>query len=212
MTEDPEIHRILREQLEDPGSSFSIGSVGAIAEFHRDADEPLILDDPEQLTIATERGALKIVLTDSVVPLAYEALSRQPGRWQHGVVFCCPKPLALSHCRAMLTELGPDDGAIRTIDRDAILFDLGLSTRNFNFCIRTRDPELLTLLRRHAGRSVLEPGTRSLTNGTATSIPRQARAMEIGRQMSRMISSRIDRRGGTRLETPGLGERYSTAP
>ena len=162
MTEVPEIHRVLREQLDDPDSSFSIGSVGAIAEFHRDADEPLLLDDSEQLTIATERGALKIVLTDSVVPLAYEVLSKQPGRWQHGVVFCCPKLLALSHCRAMLTELGPDDGAIRAFDRDAILFDLGLSTRNVDFCIRTRDPELLTLLRRHAGRSVLAPESRAM--------------------------------------------------
>ena len=35
--------------------------------------------------------------------------------------------------------------------------------------------------------------------------------MEIGRQMSRMISARIDRQGGTRLETTGLGARYSTA-
>ncbi len=59
---------------------------------------------------------------------------------------------------------------------------------------------------------VFSLATRSLTNGTATSIPRQARAMEIGRRMSRMISARIDRQGGTRLETPGLGARYSTAP
>ncbi len=45
MTHDPEIHRVLREQLHDPDGSFSIGSFGAIAEFHRDADEPLILDE-----------------------------------------------------------------------------------------------------------------------------------------------------------------------
>ena len=160
MTQDPVIHRVLREQLHDPDSSFSIGSVGAIAEFHRDADEPLILDDSEQLTIATDRGGLKVALIDSVMPLAYETPSRRPGRWQHGVVFCCPKSLALSHCRALLTELGPDRGAIRAMDRDAVLFDMGLSARNIDFCIRTRDPELLTLLRQDAGRSVLEPGGR----------------------------------------------------
>ena len=159
MVHDAEIHRILCEQLHDPDSSFSIGSVGAIAEFHRDADEPLILDDPGQLTIATDRGGLKIALIDSVMPLAYETLSGRPGRWQHGVVFCCPKSLARSHCRAELTELGPDRGAIRAMDRHAVLFDMGLSARNIDFCIRTRDPELLTLLRQHAGRSVLEPGS-----------------------------------------------------
>ena len=162
MTHDPEIHRVLTEQLHDPDSSFSIGSVGAIAEFHRDADEPLILDDPEQLTIATDRGGLKVAWIDSVMPLAYETLSGRPGRWQHGVVFCCPKSLALSHRRSLLTELGPDRDAIRVVDRDAVLFDMGLSARNVDFCIRTRDPELLMLLRQDAGRSVLEPGSRAM--------------------------------------------------
>ncbi len=162
MTGDPDIHRVLRDQLRDPSSSFSIGSCGAIAEFHRDADEPLILDDPEHLTIATDRGSLRIALIDSVMPLAYETLSRRPGRWQHGVVFCCPKSPALSHRRSTLTELGPDRGAIRAMDRDAVLFDLGLSARNVDFCIRTRDPELLALLRRDASRSVLEPGNRAM--------------------------------------------------
>ncbi len=162
MVHDAEIHRILCEQLHDPDSSFSIGSVGAIAEFHRDADEPLILDDPEQLTIATDRGGLKVALIDSVMALAYETLSGRPGRWQHGVVFCCPKSLARSHCRSKLTELGPDRGAIRAMDRDSVLFDMGLSARNVDFCIRTRDPELLALLRQDAGRSVLEPGNRAM--------------------------------------------------
>jgi len=48
------------------------------------------------------------------------------------------------------------------MDRDAVLFDLGLSARNVDFCIRTRDPELLALLRRDASRSVLEPGNRAM--------------------------------------------------
>lgn len=162
MTHDPDIHRVLRQQLHDPDSSFSIGSIGAIAEFHRDAGEPLILDEPGQPTIATERGALRIALTDSVMPLAYETLSGRPGRWRHGVVFCCPQSLALSHRRSVLTELGPDHGAIRAMDRDAVRFDLGLGARNVDFCIRTRDPDLLTLLRRNAGRSVLQPGSNAM--------------------------------------------------
>lgn len=163
MTHDREIHRILRQHLHDPSSSFSIGSFGAIAEFHRDADEPLTLDDPERLAIATARGALRIRLADGVAPLAYETLSGRPGRWQHGVVLCLPKPRAASHRRSTLTELGPDCGAIRPQDRDAIHFDMGLGAHNIDFCIRTKDPALLALLRQHAGRSLLEPGNRAMS-------------------------------------------------
>jgi len=163
MAHDPEIHRILREHLHDPSSSFSVGSFGAIAEFHRDADEPLVMDDPEQLTIATDRGALRIDLVHGVSPLAYETLSGRPRRWHQGVIFCRPVSLAASHCRSTLTELGPDRRAIRAEDRDAVLFDMGLSARNVDFCIRTKDSDLLALLRQDAGRSVLELGNRAMS-------------------------------------------------
>jgi hypothetical protein len=159
MTHDPEIHRLLREHLYDPNSSFSIGSFGAIAEFHRDADEHVILNDPHPLTIATGRGALRIDLIDGVTPLAYETPSGPSDHWQHGVVFCLAENFAASNCRSTLAELGPDRGAIRAEDRDAILFDMGLGARNIDFCIRTKDSELLSLLRRDAGRSMLAPGT-----------------------------------------------------
>ena len=162
MAQDPEIRRILREHLHDTSSSFSIGSFGAIAEFHRDPEEPLVLDEPAELTIATERGGLRIELADGVTPLAYEMLSGRPDRWQQGVVFCLPEPMAASRARSVLTELGPDSEAIRPRDREAILFEMGLSARNVDFCIRTEDPGLLALLRRHCGRSLLEPGNQAM--------------------------------------------------
>lgn len=156
MAHDPEIQRILCKHLHDPTSSFSVGSFGAIAEFHRDADEPLSIDDTERLAIATDRGALRIDLADGVIPLAYETLSGRPGHWQHGVLFCLAGSQAASHRRTTLTELGPDHGAIRAEDRDAVLFDMGLGARNVDFCIRTKDPELLARLHEGVGRSVLE--------------------------------------------------------
>jgi len=162
MTHDRDIYSILREHLCDPSSSFSIGSFGAIAEFHRDADEPLTLSDPKRLTIATARGALRIKPQDGVAPLAYETLSGRPERWQHGVVFCLPESRATSRRRSKLTELGPDCGAIRAEDRDSILFDMGLSARNVDFCIRTKDAALLALLRQHAGDVLLDPANRTM--------------------------------------------------
>ena len=162
MADNPEIQRILCEHLHDPSSSFSVGSFGAIAEFHRNADEPLVVDDPEQLTIATARGALRIDLTDGVTPLAYETLSRRPGLWHHGVVFCLPAPRGVGQGRTGVTELGPDRDAIRETDRDAILFDIGLGARNVDFCVRTRDGALIALLRNHLGRSILAPGSQAM--------------------------------------------------
>ena len=158
MAQAPDIQRVLYEHLHNPSSSFSIGSFGAIAEFHRRADEPLALDDPARLTVATERGGLKVELIDDVRPLAYETLSGRRDRWQHGVVFCLPKALAASSQRGVLTELGPDRDAIRPEDRDAILFDMGLAARNVDFCIRTKDASLLAVLRQGADRPLFEHG------------------------------------------------------
>ncbi len=155
--EKSEVKRQLQEHLHDPASSFSIGSFGAIAEFHRGANEPLCLDDSDNLTIATSRGAMRLELHDDVRPVAYETLSRRRERWQQGVIFCLPKSVAASNRRATLTELGPDRRAIRPVDRDAILFDTGLDARNIDFCIRTSDPALLAQLRQFVGRSILDP-------------------------------------------------------
>ena len=153
-----EIGQVLCKHLRDASSSFSIGSFGAIAEFHRRSDESLELDESKDLKIATSRGAIQIDLVDDVEPLAYEALSRRSGCWQQGVVFCLPKKTAKSNGRSTLTELGVDVMAVREEDRDAILFDMGLAATNVDFCIRTRDPELLKHLRQSAGRSIFEPG------------------------------------------------------
>lgn len=156
---DPEITRLLHEHLRNPSSSFSIGSFGAIAEFHRDTDEPLIIDEPDMMIITTDRGALRVELIDTVRPIAYETLSGRADRWQHGIVFCLPAVKAVGSRRTTLTELGPDQAAVRTADRDAILFDMGLGARNVDFCVRTDDPQLLSLLRQGAGQPVLQPGS-----------------------------------------------------
>ena len=157
MGHDPAVWRVLRQHMNDPSTSFSVGSFGAIAEFHRAVDEPFVLDDPTRLTVATTRGALRIQMNDSVAPLAYETLSRRAGHWQHGIVFCLPKGLAQSCARRVLTELGPDRQAVLEKDRDAILFDMGLGARNVDFCIRCTDGDLISVLRANEGLSLFNP-------------------------------------------------------
>lgn len=157
-----DIREVIQRYLMTPSASWSIGSFGAIAEFHRNADEPLVLDTSDHLTVATDRGAIRTILHDKIIPVAYETLSGRPERWQHGVVFCLPLSCGTGNVRSVITELGPDRDAIHVRDQGAILFDMGLSARNVDFCVRTADEALIASLRGDVGRSLLAPGSRAV--------------------------------------------------
>jgi hypothetical protein len=151
MSQHSHITRLLAQYLASASHSFSIGSFGAIAEFHRDADEKLIIDKADQLTLMTARGALQFNLAEQVQPIAYEALSQHKQRWQQGVAFCLPKSVAKMHQRNTLTELGTDQHCMLAAEQNAILFDMGVDAYNIDFCIRTADADLIRLLRQAEG-------------------------------------------------------------
>jgi hypothetical protein len=141
--------------LADPASSWSIGASGVLAEFAREADEPCAL---EALQAVTVRGAIRVEWLPALRALAYEVLSARPALWHHGVLFNLPAAAGTLPVRAVVTELGPDAGAIRAEDRDARLFDLGLGSAAFAFCVRTRDAALIRSLRRTEGAVFLADG------------------------------------------------------
>jgi hypothetical protein len=155
---------LLRRALADPEAGWSMGSFGAIAEFHQDPGEPALVDRPELLTRATARGAVRLdpSALERAVAVAYETPSRKPHRWSHGVALCLERGLAGCAGRSVPTELGPDAAAIRECDRGAILFDLGLALPQCDFCIRTSDPALIDALRAGAGRPLLDRGNPTL--------------------------------------------------
>lgn len=148
---------LIVEQLQDPLSSFSIGSFGAIAEFQRAPEESATMNLNLPFSIVTDRGSLKIDLIDKVQPIAYENLSKNSLHWRNGIVFCLPIHSAKLQKRGTLTELGPDWSAIRAKDQGASLFDIGINTINVDFCIRTGNEKLIEVLRRAEGRSIFEP-------------------------------------------------------
>ncbi|MEM9012411.1 MAG: hypothetical protein AAGE18_14360 [Pseudomonadota bacterium] len=151
-----DLAEVLEHHLTDWQAGWNVGSFGAIAEFHQDAGEPAEIAKP--LERATSRGAIRIERTEDVRPVAWEALSKDPRRWQQGVALCLPEGEGSQAGRKVLTELGPDAAAIRPADREAILFDMGLDQRNIDFCVRTADPELIATLRGACGRALVEPG------------------------------------------------------
>ncbi len=158
MSGSDEIHDLLRTFLRDPAASFAIGVVGASAEFSRDPDEALVVDEPDSLTLATARGAIRLEASADLRPAAYEAPSQHPGRWQQGLAFCARRKAADLKSRVGLVALGPDEAAIRPEDRDGLLFDLGIGARTMAFHVRTDDAELGEMLRLYNGRTVFESG------------------------------------------------------
>ena len=153
---------IIREHLGKHSTGWSMGSIGAIAEFHHHPDDPVPERDAQSLSCVTARGGIRFDRVDDVIAVAYETLSAKPYRWTHGVALCLPAIDAQRNRRCGITELGPDRDALRPQDRDAILFDVGVcaandSQRCIDFCVRTDDPELLAALRAGAGRSFLDP-------------------------------------------------------
>lgn len=137
-----------------------MGSLGAVAEFYQDKGEFLEVDALAMFARATPRGAIRLHVETigQSIPVAYETLSPRPQRWGHGLALCLPQKGSEMAGRKTLTELGPDEDAVRPGDRKAILFDVGLDLPQCDFCIRTWDPDLLTVLRANTGRSLFDPG------------------------------------------------------
>jgi hypothetical protein len=168
---------VLERHLGDTASSFMIGVPAAVAEFMRDPEEPAGADG---LAVTTPRGGLRVTWRDDARPVAYEALSRRPERWLHGVVFCLPEAAARMGAREALTELGPDREALHAGDRDAVLFDLGVGAPQIDFCVRTSDPGLTALLRRYCGRAMTDwPG--ELAAALLEAGPQRVVASRLGR-------------------------------
>jgi hypothetical protein len=150
-------------EIRDPGTSWSIGAFGAIAEFSRDSDEPAkFVCDPSRSEVVTPKGSVRIDGMKDVRPIAYETASRNPELWNHAVALCLPSADSAMSGRIVLTEIGPDDAALREDDRSAILFDLGLGTYQIDVCVRTSDAGLLSVLRASAGASVFDSGNTAM--------------------------------------------------
>ncbi len=150
-----DLTKVAHEALSQEETGWNMGSFGAIAEFHHVTGDPTPAP-VEGLTQVTSRGGVRIDDLHNVVPVAYETLSPKPHRWTQAVSLCLPEDIAVMNQRDVLTELGPDTGAIRAQDRGDILFDMGLNQFQVDFCISTGDQDLLSTLRENADRSLFE--------------------------------------------------------
>lgn len=142
---DPEV--LVAAGLADPDTGWSIGGYGAIAEFHPVAGDPMpdVVLSAAGGTVRTERGAVHVALVPGVQVVE--------GR---DTAICVDAAAGSMNGRDVLTELGPDDGALRPSDRGAVVFDLGLGLAHVDFCVRTDDSALIDVLRSRVGSSLLD--------------------------------------------------------
>ncbi len=148
-----DVEQVLRAAIADPATGWSLGTFGALAEFHRNAGEET---DASELRIVTRRGAIEIRVHDEIRIVPYEGLSKIPTAWTHGVMVCLPESAAVICAARGLTELGPDENALCGDDDGALLFDLGLGVPHLLPCLRTDNATLIETLRAHLGTSFLE--------------------------------------------------------
>ena len=144
--------RIVANQLALTSTGWSIGVLGALAEFVRDEGERAI---HEGSMVVTARGGIALNISPHVRAIAYELPAAAADSWLHGVALCLPRSECRLQARTAITEIGRDAHALRPQDREATLFDLGLGSDCFEFYVRSADPAHLALLRASAGRQLL---------------------------------------------------------
>ena len=169
----------LAAQMADHEANWSLGTFGAIAEFMRDADEPVALSrndaacrGGDRARRHSDRGARGRA---TVRVRVHDARELEPS--------CFAVPAAgdcAMNGRTVLTALGPDEQALRDQDRQATLFDLGLGALQVDVCIRVADPEVTAQLLPHTGRPLFEPGNPAMGVILASS-PHRVFASRLGR-------------------------------
>jgi hypothetical protein len=147
----------LAAHMAEAETQWSLGTFGAIAEFARDPDEPVTLKrGAKALTAVTERGGIRIAPSARTRLFAFETTTKES--WSPRVALCLPQDRCAMNRRGVLTELGPDSGALRKQDRTGILFDLGIGALQVDACVRVADPQVAAQLRSHCGQPTFAPG------------------------------------------------------
>jgi hypothetical protein len=171
--------RLIHDHLGDSESGWNIGTFGAIAEFNHRDDEPAVAnpkDDGGSLVGAL--GGVRVSVPSNARAVAYEGLSVRADAWTHGLGFCLPADAAALGGRDAITDLGPDEDALREADRAAYLFDLGLAIPHVDFCVRTDDRDLIDVLRGACGQSIFEGDAMAAIKATS---PHRVSRSRLGR-------------------------------
>lgn len=144
-----------RPLVDDAGHSWSIGTFGASAEFHREPDEAVAKSDTATtMSVATDKGAIRVDAKGALEVVAFDNLNSDGESWSQSVAFC---NAFRADAPQVITPLGEDRDAIRDADRSARLYDLGVGLGLVRFCARTPDAALIAELDKAAGKALFGP-------------------------------------------------------
>jgi hypothetical protein len=175
-----DVQAFIAAQLGDPAASWAIGTFGAIGEFLVNAGEPVSVRAHGPVASAVSaRGGIALAALPDTRPIALESPAGADG-WHAEVAFCLGLQSRRMPIRRVVTELGADREALRPEDRGAPMFDLGLAIPHVRFCVRSRDPEVIGLLRDAAGQPLLRPGN-ALGRALASHNPHRVVLSALGR-------------------------------
>jgi hypothetical protein len=148
---------VVATHLAQPATGWAVGMVGAVAEFMRAPADDARSDCAT--SVVTGKGALRIEVTPDTRIVRFASEASGLGC----IALCLPEARARLNGRGTLTGLGRDAGALRHGDRDAFLFDLGIRSPFFDFCIRTGDAAAVRHLSERAGTPLFSDGLTLLT-------------------------------------------------
>lgn len=189
MTSD--LHALLDRLLDDPRTSFSVGCLGAIAEYHWEPDEPSQRIAP--LGRSSAHGHVSIDglerFAEHVGAAAWLDGAGHDLPWRQSFELVLPQWRASGPARDRITRLHEDD--------EGVWFDMGLGAVNVDACVVAREGELVDALDRSVGTRFVDDGNPGYAAVKRFSPPRVFR--------SALAEIRVDQRIPSR-------ERNETAP
>ncbi|MCF8481456.1 MAG: DUF1289 domain-containing protein [Rhodospirillum sp.] len=149
------LDRLILGSLDDSQAHWSIGVPGAAVEFNG-LDESLLTARLWEYggEVRGGQGGVRVVLDHGAQKIKMIGHPTADGRVGRIDLCLYTRKAAMSN-RWTLGEIGPDVEALRTGDRQGVLFDLGLGLPHIDYCVRVEEAGLLALLREWRGKPVL---------------------------------------------------------
>lgn len=174
---------LLPDAIHDARNAWSMGTFGAIAEFMRNADEPVAGNRrgrfAQQVTARGGIGVDAAIAAVGVMPIAYDLLSSDGQTWSHALTFCLPR--RGGETSGLVRCIGPDHEALQAAHCAEWLFDLGVGAGLVDFCVRTNDPALVSALRALEGNPLTSPAAAAARRRMAQISPHRVVRSPLGR-------------------------------
>lgn len=145
-----DIRNFVLRSLRGAEGTWVVGVVGAVAEFTARPGGSVEVDaDGAWIVATTEGGRLRFRIDDDVRALTFDPPETPPERQR--LVLAVKRERGRLPVSAIIADLGEDHAAIRTGDRGARLFDIGLGRKEARFCVRCTPGAALDALMSAAG-------------------------------------------------------------